>query len=267
MKFGYFGYIPSYIRHNTDLLPMVKLIYAEITATMEQDGYCKKSNSYFMKVLGISRTTISRAITTLRESNLIYIVIEQEKATNRFINRFITLTLPHVRVGVNNQINIPHALVRQGGTEVEGDVVPNSPNEGEQTGGTLLYNNNDIRYVYSDRVGTIECNKSINADQLVYLKRIVLDFYTTQNKNFPEIVKSDWHKDKNLTNDSINVLYDLMTIDKWDEGKVRNVINWIVKDSFWASRCYSLRVLRGKASNGQRRFTNMYASYIDKGGK
>ena len=62
--------------------------------------------------------------------------------------------------------------------------------EGEQTRGTLLYNNNDIRYIYSDRVGTIECNKLINENQLVYLKRIVLDFYSTQNKNFPEIVKS-----------------------------------------------------------------------------
>ena len=110
-------------------------------------------------------------------------------------------------------------------------------------------------------------NKKINKDQLVFIKRIVNNFYTTQNKNYPEIIKSDWHKDINLTNGSINVIFDLLTIDKWDEGKVKGVIDWLVKDTFWASKCYSLRVLRDKAPNGQAKFTNMYASYIDKGGK
>ena len=267
MKFGYYGYIPSYIRHNQELSPMAKLVYAEITANIEQDGYCIKNNSYFMRVLNISRATISRIITTLRESNLLYVVIEQEEKTNKFIKRYIALTLPQIRVGVNNQIDIPHAQKRDRGNALEGDLVPNTSNESDQKRGTLLYNNNDIHYIYSNHKKDTPINKSITENQLLYLKKIVNNFYSTQNKNYPEIIKSDWFKDSVLVNGSINVLFDLLTIDKWDEDKVRGVIDWVVKDTFWASKCYSLRVLRDKAPNGQAKFTNMYASYIDKGGK
>ena len=220
MNFGHVGYIPAYIRHHPDLNAVTKLVYAEITANIEMQGYCKKKNSFFAKVLGSSASTISACITKLRRFNLIKVVIENEEDTNKFINRYIMLTLPEISVGVNNDV--------------------------------------------PTKKGQVVINKVINEKQLNYLKNIVNNFYTIQSTNFAEIVKRDWHKDSNLTSGSINVLFDLITLDKWDDSKVRDVINWIVKDSFWASKCYSLRVLRDKAPNGQSKFTNMYASYIDK---
>ena len=41
MKFGHIGYIPAYIRHHPDLNAITKLVYAEITANIEEQGYCK----------------------------------------------------------------------------------------------------------------------------------------------------------------------------------------------------------------------------------
>tara|TARA_R110000851_G_scaffold1776_1_gene6958 strand:+ start:223 stop:1032 length:810 start_codon:yes stop_codon:yes gene_type:complete len=264
MKSGYVGYIPSYIRHNKDLNPLDKLIYAEITANIELEGYCKKTNTFFMRMLNISRATISRRLTNLREQGCIYIVIEQEKVTNKFINRFITLTLPQIRVGVKHQIDIPHAQIRDGGVSLDGDKTKDNAPSDDQNRGTLLQSNNNIQYIYSNHKNNVIINEAINEKQLHYLKSIVSGFYITQSTNFPEIVKNNWHTDSNLTSGSINVLFDLITIDKWSDSKVRDVLNWIVKDSFWASKCYSLRVLRDQAPNGQRKFTNMYASYVDK---
>ena len=267
MKFGHIGYIPAYIRHHPDLNAVTKLVYAEITANIEEQGYCKKKNSFFARVLGSSASTISSCITKLRRFNLIKVVIENEEDSNKFINRYIMLTLPEISVGVDHNIPVPYAENSVGGNDSDTDVVPKTDVEGTEISDTLLHSNNNIQYIYSIPKNKVALNKKINKDQLVFIKRIVNNFYTTQNKNYPEIIKSDWHKDTNLTNGSINVIFDLLTIDKWDEGKVRSVIDWLVKDTFWASKCYSLRVLRDKAPNGQAKFTNMYASYIDKGGK
>jgi len=267
MKFGHVGYIPAYIRHHPDLNAVAKLVYSEITANIEEQGYCKKKNSFFARVLGSSASTISSCITKLRRFNLIKVVIENEEDSNKFINRYIMLTPPEISVGVDNNIPVPYAENSVGGNAVDGDVVPNKDVEGTEKSDTLLHSNNNIQYIYSIQKNKVVINKAINHNQLVFIKRIISNFYTTQNKNYPEIIKSDWHKDTGLTNGSINVIFDLLTIDKWNEDKVRGVIDWIVKDTFWASKCYSLRVLRDKAPNGQRKFTNMYASYIDKGGK
>tara|TARA_R110002124_G_scaffold174627_7_gene342381 strand:- start:991 stop:1800 length:810 start_codon:yes stop_codon:yes gene_type:complete len=264
MNFGHVGYIPAYIRHHPDLNAVTKLVYAEITANIEMQGYCKKKNSFFAKVLGSSASTISACITKLRRFNLIKVVIENEEDTNKFINRYIMLTLPEISVGVNNDVPTPYTEISVGGDDIEGNVMPHSKVEGAEISDTLLHSNNNIQYIYSTKKGQVVINKVINEKQLNYLKNIVNNFYTIQSTNFAEIVKRDWHKDSNLTSGSINVLFDLITLDKWDDSKVRDVINWIVKDSFWASKCYSLRVLRDKAPNGQSKFTNMYASYIDK---
>lgn len=269
MKFGYMGYIPSYVRHHPHLNATAKLVYAEITANIEQEGYCKKKNSFFGKILNSSPATISACITKLRRFNIIKVVIENEQDTNRFINRYIMLTLPEISVGVNNDIPLPYAEKSVGGVDLSSDVVPQNVVKGTEISDTLLLHNNNIQYIYSSKKKTAFLNPAINPEQLKFIKKMVNSFYTTQCKNLPEFIDSEWHKNINLTTGSINVLFDLLTIDCWDEGKVRSVLNWLVTDTFWASKVYSLRPLRDLAPNGQQKFTNIYASYIDKmkGGK
>jgi hypothetical protein len=48
------------------------MLYAEITALSDKDGYCRASNKYFAELYGVSKTTISTAISELVECGYIY---------------------------------------------------------------------------------------------------------------------------------------------------------------------------------------------------
>ena len=104
-------------------------------------------------------------------------------------------------------------------------------------------------------------NPKINQNQLAFLKRIVSDFYQTKHKQYPNHIKSNWHEDDKLTHESVNVLFQLITIDKWGENDVRDVIRWATTDTFWQSNLLSLRILRIKSKNGMTKFANLHLNF------
>lgn len=257
MKFGYYGYIPALVRHNKELTPMAKLVYAEITANMEEQGYCKKNNAYFARILNSSKTTITACITMLREKGMIDVIIENEKETKKFMNRYITITPPCFLGGVANQSGLYHTRL-SGGVELDVDdkIAKNGSRYAENPGSLLLHNN--VTYIYSYKNGAIKLDRNINDQQLAYLKNIVMKFYSEKRKAFPETIDIDWEKDGDLVNGSINTLYELITRDKWDESDVKNVIHWSLFHPFWMQNLFSLRTLRSKSNNGNSKFTNLF---------
>lgn len=104
-------------------------------------------------------------------------------------------------------------------------------------------------------------NPNINKEQMAFLKRIVSEFYQTKHKQYPNHIKSNWYEDDKLTHESVNVLYQLITIDKWGENDVRDVIRWATTDTFWQSNLLSLRILRIKSKNGMTKFANLHLNF------
>ena len=88
MKYAHMGYIPSYIRYDKDLMFRDKVLYSEITATIDGER-CKKNNAYFARALDVSKQSISRSLTALRHKNYISVVIEKKANSNAVLNRFI----------------------------------------------------------------------------------------------------------------------------------------------------------------------------------
>jgi len=74
-------------------------------------------------------------------------------------------------------------------------------------------------------------------------------------------IKSDWHLDDDLLIGSINTLFDLIVVDKWDENEVKDVIKWATTEKFWSSNLLSLKTLRVKSRNGMTKFANMQIKY------
>jgi hypothetical protein len=103
--------------------------------------------------------------------------------------------------------------------------------------------------------------RGINQKQLAFLQKIVVDFYTSKRKQFPSHINEEWHKDTSLLNDSINTLFQLITLDNWKETDVRDVIIWATDDKFWTSNLMSLRVLRKKSNNGMTKFANLHLKF------
>ena len=263
MKSAYYGSIPLPIRHHKDIKPYSKLLYAEITACLNEDGKCVHRNTHFKKVLDMGSTTLSNSLNELRKAGFIHIEIQNEKGTNKFIERYITPTPINILEGVKDNSGSTHASILDG---VDANAPLKEVIAPTTMLGTLLYNNNNINKIYTDGSKSIEILDELNKKQVDYLKKIVYSFYTKKREQMPNIIKSNWVSDKNLINDSINTLYMIIKLDDYSEQIVRDVIKWAVDDSFWGNVLISLRGLRNKSKNGQSKFTNLYVNY-QKGNK
>ena len=70
-KKSYYAIIPAEVRYCKDLSSSSKLLYAEITALCNKEGYCWASNNYFAELYQVSRGTISKWIKQLEINRFI----------------------------------------------------------------------------------------------------------------------------------------------------------------------------------------------------
>lgn len=68
---AYFAIIPANVRYHQQLSPNAKLLYGEITALADRDGFCWASNKYLAKQFRWGERTVSRLITQMSELGLI----------------------------------------------------------------------------------------------------------------------------------------------------------------------------------------------------
>lgn len=259
MKYAYIGYIPSDIRYDEELTPRDKLIYCEITATIE-NGYCKRPNSHFGRVAKAKVSTISASITRLRERGYIKVIIEKENNTQKFMNRYIYLTYANEMGGVGNNISDPYASTL-GGVSLNNNNRDTLDTDSTTNGLGTSYYTNKIKYIYSDKKATMTLDATIPEDGLKFLKKIVSDFYMAKHKQFPEVIREDWHIDKNLAYGSVNTLYNLIKLDRFNEHDIKDAIHWATTEKFWSKNLMSLRGLREKSSNGLTKFQNLFTKF------
>lgn len=77
---GYFAVIPASVRYDDNIPANAKLLYGEISALANEDGYCYASNQYFAQLYKVSERAISGWISALKKSG--YIVLQVKKARN-----------------------------------------------------------------------------------------------------------------------------------------------------------------------------------------
>lgn len=65
---SYYAVIPADVRYDNKLTDKEKLLYGEITALSNAEGYCWASNEYFANLYGSSTRTIRSSITKLEEN-------------------------------------------------------------------------------------------------------------------------------------------------------------------------------------------------------
>lgn len=68
---NYYAIIPANVRYDTRLSPNEKILYSEITALSQKDGYCFASNSYFAELYGVTKSTVSRWISNLQSNGYV----------------------------------------------------------------------------------------------------------------------------------------------------------------------------------------------------
>ncbi len=91
-KKSYYAVIPANIRYDESLPPNAKLLYGEITALCNTEGYCWASNKYFAALYGVTDRTIQRWLEVLTERGYIEIQIFCKNESKEFENRLISIT-------------------------------------------------------------------------------------------------------------------------------------------------------------------------------
>lgn len=100
-KPSYYGILPANVRY-AKITPMAKIMYTEITALAQKEGYCYASNKYFAKLYEVAQGTVSRWIAELKDLGVITITIEDCTKRKIYIaNTILPQTL--------NENVIPHA--------------------------------------------------------------------------------------------------------------------------------------------------------------
>ena len=88
---NYFAIIPADVRYNNNLKDKAKLLYGEITALSDKNGYCYASNKYFAELYGVSITTISLLIKNLIENGYLESEIIYKENTKEIVSRYLKI--------------------------------------------------------------------------------------------------------------------------------------------------------------------------------
>lgn len=110
---NYYAIIPANVRYDSDLKDKAKLLYGEIAALSNKNGYCYASNSYFAKLYNVSTQTIINMINNLDEKGYITKEVVYKDGSKEILGRYLKIfeggsqkILTDNNTSINNKENI-----------------------------------------------------------------------------------------------------------------------------------------------------------------
>ncbi|HGE9030376.1 TPA: DnaD domain protein [Staphylococcus pseudintermedius] len=101
---SYYAIITANVRYDNRLTDSEKILFAEITALSNKYGYCTATNGYFASLYKVTKVTISRRISKLKEHG--YLDIEIVKENNEFKQRKLYPLTQNIRP-INTDVKTP----------------------------------------------------------------------------------------------------------------------------------------------------------------
>jgi hypothetical protein len=102
-KKSYYAIIPANVRYDSSLPANAKLLYGELTALCNAEGYCWASNAYFADLYGVSKKSISNWITTLSKRGYISVEMRYKEGTAEILDRYVRI----VPEGIEKNFHTP----------------------------------------------------------------------------------------------------------------------------------------------------------------
>ena len=91
IQISYYAVIPATVRYDSEIPPNAKLLYGEITALCNKEGYCWASNNYFARLYNVSTRSISAWINALCQRGYIESKVIRKKKSKEVDVRCITI--------------------------------------------------------------------------------------------------------------------------------------------------------------------------------
>ena len=82
-KPSYFAILTADVRYDKTLKPLARLLYAEITALCNKEGYCWSSNQYFADLYEVDPKTVSGWIGQLRQKDTLQYNLNTNKVLSK----------------------------------------------------------------------------------------------------------------------------------------------------------------------------------------
>lgn len=116
---SYYAVIPANVRY-AKIPPNAKLLYGEITALCNKEGYCWASNQYLADLYGVTIRVVQMWLEKLREKNFISITQTGEKRQIFITEGMKKIAYPHDKI-------FTHNTTYNTSTKVEGLDKPTKP--------------------------------------------------------------------------------------------------------------------------------------------
>ncbi len=125
-KPSYYATIPGYVRYDKDLKDKAKLLYGEITALSNKEGYCFASNNYFAELYEVSTQTIINMINNLVDKGYLERTIIYKEGTKEIEKRYLKiieggtqkiLTRGTQKIFMDNNTSINNTSINNCGTK------------------------------------------------------------------------------------------------------------------------------------------------------
>ena len=97
---SYYAIIPADVRYHPDLPANAKLLYGELTALCNKEGYCWSSNDYFAELYGVKILSIKRWIAALENAGFVTVLLDRTGTRRRII--LGEVTAKKIRDGIKN---------------------------------------------------------------------------------------------------------------------------------------------------------------------
>lgn len=101
---GNYAILPANIRYDKNLTDSEKLLFCELTALSNKNGYCYAGNKYLSEVFGVTKETISRRLSRLEKKGYIKskIIRNGKEITARHIYPLMDTSIP-----IDTNVNTP----------------------------------------------------------------------------------------------------------------------------------------------------------------
>ena len=195
-KPNYYAVLIAEVRYDNDLGNFSKLLYAEISALCNKEGYCWASNNYFAGLYEVKEITITRAIGQLVERG--YLIRELNNVNGDDTKRILRLSIsemitppikndrkPPIKNDTHNTMNIDNIKTNKSITIKLGFDIFWKGLKGRKL------NKPDAKKVY-EKIDTKLCPEDL-------VKRFNVMFLTRDEKYVPYPAK--WLRNEGWTND------------------------------------------------------------------
>ena len=175
---SYYTVTPAPVRYNPNISTLAIVLYGELTALSNSEGYSWASNKYFARLYRVHKRTISREISSLEKEGLIKVFVM--KTDSGFDRKIYIADIPNVST-VTNVVDEPQKDEdKKKPSKKDSDSLKNA-------GVEVLAHWNSKQSLPQHRDNYLERGVSGKATYLTLLKHLLQDYTIAEIKNTVDV--------------------------------------------------------------------------------